>query len=151
MKTEYFTILVTVLGIVVTYLIAHITFRHQIKPNIKSVFSTKNHFYDVVMIEIKRQSHGFLFQSAQIVCKDNCQFFAFGQGTFDEANCFTQPLSRTVNFNYWIDPEFSNEPSSVVFWFAMSKKTHRKRGIRFKFHSVKFPYKSSVYIPVVER
>lgn len=135
---------------IITAIVSNIQYRHQIKPKIKVKLLTNNDFYDIALLEIKRQEYGFLFYQVKIIGIEKYQFFAYGKNLYDKNQCFikTQILGRKINLDYWLNPIFADETSAVQFWFALSKSSQEKRFIRCKFRSIRFPYWSSCLIPI---
>ncbi len=148
MKLDFDTATLALFVSIIATIVSIIQYRHQIKPKIRVKLLTNNEFYDVALIEIQRQEHGFLFYQAKIIGTENYQFFAYGTGVYDDNHRFTETLNRTIHLDYWLNPAFVDETPTVQFWFALSKSSNEKRFIRCKFRSIRFPYWSSCLIPI---
>ncbi|WII91874.1 hypothetical protein [Kingella negevensis] len=148
MKLDIDTATLALIVSIIALILSIIPYRHKIKPQIKVKLLTDNEFYDIALIEIQRQKHGFLFYHAKIIGIEDYRFFAYGTGLYDENYRFPKTPTRTIHLDYWLNPNFSDETPTVHFWFALSKSKQEKRFIRCKFRSICFPYWSSCLIPI---
>ena len=137
--------LLPLVGLIFSY----VHYRHQIKPQIRLRLIGKTENYLIVAFEIKRQTFGFKFYEAKIICADDVFFWGYGKGDFAVNEPLNSCYKRKLQLTYWLNPNLVDEQSSTTFWFA-SSKTHENCFICVKFRSMAFPYWSSVLTPIVQ-